>query len=114
MCGKRALLLALVRKYYTVRFWLAERNDYCSEIVQHIRCFQHLSTCGLLGGGAEEPGHGYGKVEPKDLHRFRGCQLDRDLRRARAQFCQEPSSGQNCARARRKSLSSWQQIGIAH
>src|SRR5205807_7398027 len=42
---------------------------------------------------SEEPGHGYGKVEPKNLHRFRGCQLDRDLRRARAQFCQEPSSG---------------------
>src|SRR5437879_8843285 len=42
---------------------------------------------------SEEPGHGYGKVEPKDLHRFRGCQLDGDLRRACAQFCEEPSFG---------------------
>ena len=44
-------------------------------------------------GGAEETGHGYREVEPKDLHRFGSCQLDGDLRRACAQFCEEPPFG---------------------
>src|SRR6267143_2807162 len=61
-------------------------------MMQHIRCLQHQSTCRRCGG-VEEPGHGYREVEPEDLHRFRGRQLDGDLRRACAQFCEEPPFG---------------------
>jgi hypothetical protein len=48
----------------------------------------------------QEHGLGYRKIEPEDIHRFGSGKLDRDLRRAYPEFCEEPSPRVHRARRR--------------